>query len=57
MDTVTQAFSVILTGIAVAGFGAGALITAPVATRLIADSGIPATFATLGIVYLYVARK
>jgi OFA family oxalate/formate antiporter-like MFS transporter len=41
-----------ITGIAVAGFGAGALITAPVATRLIANSGIPATFATLGIVYL-----
>ena len=41
-----------ITGIAVAGFGAGALITAPVATRLIAERGIPATFATLGIVYL-----
>ena len=41
-----------ITGIAVAGFGAGALITAPVATRLIADTGAPATFAVLGIVYL-----
>jgi OFA family oxalate/formate antiporter-like MFS transporter len=41
-----------ITGIAVAGFGAGALITAPVATRLIADTGAPATFAVLGVVYL-----
>ena len=41
-----------ITGIAVAGFGAGALITAPVATRWIAESGIPPTFASLGIVYL-----
>jgi OFA family oxalate/formate antiporter-like MFS transporter len=41
-----------ITGIAVAGFGAGALITAPVATRLIADTGAPATFAVLGLVYL-----
>jgi OFA family oxalate/formate antiporter-like MFS transporter len=41
-----------ITGIAVAGFGAGALITAPVATRLIADTGAPSTFAVLGVVYL-----
>jgi OFA family oxalate/formate antiporter-like MFS transporter len=41
-----------ITGVAVGGFGAGALITAPVATRLIADTGAPATFAFLGIVYL-----
>jgi OFA family oxalate/formate antiporter-like MFS transporter len=41
-----------ITGIAVAGFGAGALITAPVATRLIAGTGAPATFAVLGVVYL-----
>jgi len=40
-----------ITGIAVAGFGAGALITAPVATRLIGQVGIPRTFAILGIVY------
>ena len=41
-----------ITGIAVAGFGAGALITAPVATRLIADRGAPDTFAVLGVAYL-----
>ena len=41
-----------ITGIAVAGFGAGALITAPVATRLIASMGVLKTFAVLGIAYL-----
>lgn len=41
-----------ITGIAVAGFGAGALITAPLATRLIAAAGAPRTFAILGLVYL-----
>ena len=41
-----------ITGIAVAGFGSGALITAPVATRLIARFGPLETFAILGIVYL-----
>jgi len=41
-----------ITGLAVAGFGAGALITAPIATRLIATIGVPNTFAVLGIVYL-----
>ena len=40
-----------ITGIAVAGFGAGALITAPVATRLIAQVGALQTFAILGGVY------
>lgn len=40
-----------ITGIAVAGFGAGALITAPVATRLIAQVGPLNTFAILGVVY------
>jgi OFA family oxalate/formate antiporter-like MFS transporter len=40
-----------ITGIAVAGFGAGALITAPVATRLIAAVGPLRTFAILGSVY------
>jgi OFA family oxalate/formate antiporter-like MFS transporter len=40
-----------ITGIAVAGFGAGALITAPVATRLIAAVGVEQTFIILGIVY------
>jgi len=41
-----------ITGIAVAGFGAGALITAPVASRLIASVGVLKTFAILGIAYL-----
>jgi OFA family oxalate/formate antiporter-like MFS transporter len=40
-----------ITGIAVAGFGAGALITAPIATRLIASVGVLKTFAVLGIAY------
>src|SRR5213078_5235879 len=41
-----------ITGIAVAGFGAGALITAPVASRLIVNVGVLKTFAVLGIAYL-----
>jgi OFA family oxalate/formate antiporter-like MFS transporter len=41
-----------ITGLAVAGFGAGALVTAPVAQRLIVSAGLPRTFAILGIVYL-----
>jgi OFA family oxalate/formate antiporter-like MFS transporter len=41
-----------ITGIAVAGFGAGALITAPVATQLIARVGPLQTFAILGVIYL-----
>jgi OFA family oxalate/formate antiporter-like MFS transporter len=44
----------LITGIAVGGFGAGALITAPVATRLIASVGVLNTFAYLGIAYLLV---
>ncbi len=40
-----------ITGIAVAGFGAGALITAPVATQLIGQVGALNTFAILGIMY------
>src|SRR6202008_3225639 len=44
----------LITGIAVGGFGAGALITAPVATRLIQSVGVLATFAYLGIGYLVV---
>src|SRR5262245_11016136 len=40
-----------ITGLAVAGFGAGALITAPIATRLIATVGVLKTFAILGIAY------
>lgn len=41
----------IITGIAVAGFGAGALITAPIASRLILSIGVLKTFAVLGIAY------
>jgi OFA family oxalate/formate antiporter-like MFS transporter len=41
-----------ITGIAVAGFGAGALITAPIASRLILSVGVLKTFAILGVAYL-----
>src|SRR5437868_14981846 len=41
----------LITGIAVGGFGAGALITAPVAARLIQTVGVLPTFAYLGIAY------
>jgi OFA family oxalate/formate antiporter-like MFS transporter len=44
----------LITGIAVGGFGAGALITAPLATRLILSVGVLQTFAYLGIGYLIV---
>jgi OFA family oxalate/formate antiporter-like MFS transporter len=40
-----------ITGFAVAGFGAGALITAPIASRLIVSVGVLKTFAILGIAY------
>lgn len=40
-----------ITGIAVAGFGAGALITAPIASRLIVSIGVLKAFAVLGIAY------
>ena len=40
-----------ITGLAVAGFGAGALITAPIAERLISSVGLSQTFTTLGLVY------
>jgi OFA family oxalate/formate antiporter-like MFS transporter len=45
----------LITGIAVGGFGAGALITAPVATRLIQSVGVLQTFAYLGIAYFIIA--
>jgi OFA family oxalate/formate antiporter-like MFS transporter len=45
----------LITGIAVGGFGAGALITAPVATALIAKIGVLPTFAWLGLAYLIAA--
>lgn len=44
----------LMTGIAVGGFGAGALVTAPIATRLIQTVGVMQTFAYLGVAYLIV---
>lgn len=44
----------LITGIAVGGFGAGALVTAPVASRLIQSVGVLQTFAYLGVAYLVV---
>jgi OFA family oxalate/formate antiporter-like MFS transporter len=44
----------LITGIAVGGFGAGALVTAPVANRLIQSVGVLQTFAYLGIAYLII---
>jgi OFA family oxalate/formate antiporter-like MFS transporter len=44
----------LITGVAVGGFGAGALITAPVAARLIQSVGVLRTFSYLGIAYLIV---
>jgi len=41
----------LITGVAVGGFGLGALVTAPVATRLIASIGVLPTFAYLGAAY------
>ena len=41
-----------ITGLAVAGFGTGPLVTAPVAQHLIGAVGIPSTFAILGALYL-----
>jgi OFA family oxalate/formate antiporter-like MFS transporter len=43
-----------ITGIAVAGFGAGALITAPIAESLISSVGVASTFEILGGAYLAV---
>jgi OFA family oxalate/formate antiporter-like MFS transporter len=44
----------LITGIAVGGFGAGALVTAPLATRLIQSVGVLPTFAYLGVAFLLV---
>jgi OFA family oxalate/formate antiporter-like MFS transporter len=44
----------LITGVAVGGFGAGALVTAPAATRLIQSVGVLQTFAYLGIAYLVI---
>ena len=45
----------LITGIAVGGFGAGALISAPVASRLIEAVGVLRTFAYLGVAYGIIA--
>jgi MFS transporter, OFA family, oxalate/formate antiporter len=45
----------LMTGIAVGGFGVGALITAPVATRLLQSVGVHQTFIYLGSTYLVVS--
>jgi OFA family oxalate/formate antiporter-like MFS transporter len=42
----------LMTGVAVAGYGAGALIMSPFAARSILARGVPATFEILGVVYL-----
>ena len=44
----------LITGLAVGGFGAGALVVAPLATRLIQSVGVLHTFAYLGIAYLVI---
>ena len=44
----------LITGIAVGGFGAGPLVTAPVAQRLIQGVGVLKTFAYLGVAYMIV---
>jgi MFS transporter, OFA family, oxalate/formate antiporter len=44
----------LMTGVAVCGYGAGALVMSPVAARLITSHGVPFTFMSLGIVYLIV---
>ncbi len=42
----------LMTGVAVCGYGAGALVMSPVAARLIISRGVPFTFEALGAVYL-----
>ena len=41
-----------ISGIAVAGFGSGALVTVPLAKELIRDVGLFSTFMILGVIYL-----
>ena len=41
----------LMTGVAVAGYGAGALIMSPIAAKLIVSNGIPFTFLWMGIIY------
>lgn len=42
----------LMTGVAVMGYGAGALVMSPIAAREIISVGIPATFLSFGAVYL-----
>jgi OFA family oxalate/formate antiporter-like MFS transporter len=42
----------VMTGLAVTGYGAGALLMGPIAAREIASAGVPATFLAFGIAYL-----
>jgi OFA family oxalate/formate antiporter-like MFS transporter len=42
----------LMTGVAVSGYGAGALVMSPIAARLIQSRGIPFTFVSLAVVYL-----
>jgi len=42
----------LMTGVAVCGYGAGALLMSPIAARAIVAYGLPPTFWSLGIVYL-----
>jgi OFA family oxalate/formate antiporter-like MFS transporter len=44
----------LITGLAVAGFGSGALVTAPVANSLIASVGVGRTFEILGCAYFVI---
>ncbi len=44
----------LMTGVAVCGYGAGALVMSPLAAKEILSLGVAATFLTLGIVYLIV---
>ena len=44
----------LMTGVAVCGYGFGALIMSPFAAWEIIHSGVPTTFVTLGVVYLVV---
>ena len=42
----------LMTGVAVCGYGAGALVMSPIAARMIEARGIPTTFLDFGLVYL-----
>ena len=42
----------LMTGVAVCGYGAGALVMSPIAARTILAYGVPATMMGLGVVYL-----